>query len=441
MINELKEKSKTDLLKPSIRVLYLRKLKDSIQKYQKEILQAFEEDIGKPKYESFMTEYITVMQELDYFIHNTIKLSTPEKAKPDILTFGNKTEIRRKSYGVCLIISPWNYPLNLSFIPLIDAIAAGNCVVLMMSRKNPKLRQLTKKILEPIKDVAYLETEKSYDEILEEDFDFYFFTGSKKVGQSIYKIASEKLKPCVLELGGKSPCIVDKDSDLQDAARKICWAKFTNSGQTCVAVDYLVVEESVKDRLLHYILKEIDENYSDISQMSKIKTQQKYDYFRKIMSQRTDRIGGKYHDEKMIIEPCIFTDCTFNDEIMQDEIFGPILPVISYTDIDSILIHIRNKDNPLAFYVFTKDKKLATYITNSVDFGGGCINDCMIHISNNKAPFGGFGNSGIGNYHGKWGFETFSHQQTVYISRKIENPFRFKPFTDKKFKIIKKIFK
>lgn len=438
MIEKLREKSQTVLLKPSIRVLYLRKLRDSVKNHREEIISALKEDIGKSDYEGFMTEYATVMQELNFFINNTLKLARTKNASFDLLTFPNKTEIRNRAFGVCLIISPWNYPFNLSMIPVIDAIAAGNSVYLMMSRKNPRIRKLMKEVLKPVEDIVHLENDRSYDEVLEEKFDFYFFTGSKNRGQAVYKKAAENLKPCVLELGGKSPCIVDKDVDLEDVAKKICWAKFTNSGQTCVAVDYLVVEESIKDRLLHYILKEIDENYSDISEMSRIKTREKYDEFRKIMMDRTDRIGGKYHDDEMIIEPCVFTDVTFNDEIMKDEIFGPLLPVISYTDIDAMLMHIRRMDNPLAFYVFTKDKKLCDYITNSVGFGGGCINDCMMHISNNKAPFGGFGNSGLGHYHGKWGFDTFSHKQSVYVSRKIDNPFRFKPFTSKKLDLMKK---
>ena len=390
MIEKLRERSQTVLLKPSIRVLYLRKLRDSVKNHREEIISALKEDIGKSEYEGFMTEYATVMQELNFFINNTIKLARAKNTSFDLLTFPNKTEIRNRAYGVCLIIS----------------------------RKNPRIRELMKEVLKPVEDVVHLENDKSYDEVLEEKFDFYFFTGSKNRGQAVYKKAAENLKPCVLELGGKSPCIVDKGVDLEDTAKKICWAKFTNSGQTCVAVDYLVVEESIKDRLLHY--------------------KAKYDEFRKIMKDRTDRIGGKYHDDEMIIEPCVFTDATFNDEIMKDEIFGPLLPVISYTDIDAMLMHIRRMDNPLAFYVFTKDKKLCDYITNSVGFGGGCINDCMMHISNNKAPFGGFGNSGLGHYHGKWGFDTFSHKQSVYVSRKVDNPFRFKPFTAKKLDFMKK---
>lgn len=438
MIDKLRENSRNLLLKPSIRVLYLRKLRDSVKKHRQEILDCLYDDIKKSEYEAFMTEYVTVMQELKYFIKNTVKLSADQKAGFDLLTFPNKTHIRKKAFGVCLIISPWNYPFNLSMIPVIDAIAAGNSVYLMMSSKNPKLCSLMKKVLEPIEDIAHLENEKSYDEVLEEKFDFYFFTGSKKRGQKVYEIAAKNLKPCVLELGGKSPCIVTEDCDLKDAAKKICWAKFTNSGQTCVAVDYLVVDEKVKDRLLHYILKEIDENYSDISEMARIKTREKYESFKEIIADRADKIGGNYHDDEMIVEPCVLLDVTFNDEIMHDEIFGPILPVISYSDIDSALIHIRRLDNPLALYVFTNDKKLSDYITNAVYFGGGCVNDCMMHISNNKAPFGGFGNSGIGNYHGKWGFDTFSHKQTIYVSKKFDNPFRFKPFTEEKLDFIKK---
>lgn len=403
------------------RIKSLKLLKKNIEKYEKKIYQALYADLGKSAEEAFLTEYNIVIDEIEYLIKKLKELMQPRSVKTPIVTFKSKGEIYFEPFGHILIISPWNYPFHLTFLPLAGAIAAGNVVLV----KPSELSVNTSNLIESIIKETFLTEHVSVIQggvaettfILEQKFDYIFFTGSTQVGKIVMKAAAEYLTPTTLELGGKSPVIVCKDSDIEITARRIVWGKFTNSGQTCVAPDYLYVHKEIKEKLMKNIIKSIRDFYGEYPKKSN-------DYGRIISEKHLVRLveflsdgrllfGGNYDLKERYLGPSILELDGWDHPVMKEEIFGPILPVLEFENINEVIQVINENPKPLALYLFTKNKREINQILQEVSFGGGCINDTMIHLASNELPFGGVGESGMGQYHGKYSFETFSHQKSI----------------------------
>ncbi|MCB0463263.1 MAG: aldehyde dehydrogenase [Flavobacteriaceae bacterium] len=433
----------------SFRIDILKKLKQEIVSREQDIYDAFKKDFNKSAFEGFISEYGLVISELDLAIKNLKSWSKPKRVTPSILTFPSTDYIYKEPYGTVLVIAPWNYPFLLAIDPMLMAIAAGNTVVVKPSELTVHTSKL---ITEIIKSVFETEHATSIEggipiatELLEQKWDYIFFTGSVPVGKIVAKAAAKHLTPVTLELGGKSPCIVDDTINLKLAAKRIAWGKLLNGGQTCIAPDYVIAESSIKDKLIEALKAEIINAYGDNPRESG-------DFPRIINERNTKRLiemlddvnivyGGEYHIESCYIAPTLVDHPSLDSKLMQDEIFGPILPILTYTnetDIDNI---ISNYDKPLSLYVFSKDKAFIDAILKNYSFGGGAINDPLIHFGNHRLPFGGVGASGIGAYHGKHGFDTFSHHKS--ISKRgtwFDPPVRYAPYKGK-LGLLKKMFK
>jgi aldehyde dehydrogenase (NAD+) len=403
------------------RINSLKKLRQSIIKHDREIMEALRKDFGKPEFETFATEIMSSLDEINIAIRNLHSWVKPRRVKTPFTHFKASSRVYYEPFGIVLVITAWNYPFQLAMNPLIGAIAAGNCCVVKPSELSPH----TAKILGQIVTECFSEDFctvveggiEETTELLKEKFDFIHYTGSTRVGKIIAQAASINLTPVVLEMGGKSPCIVDKTADIETSARRIVWGKFINAGQTCVAPDYLIVHRDVKAALLKALGDQIRCFYGD-------KPEQSSDYCRIINQKHFERLsafldhgtivsGGKTRREDLYIEPTIIDHITWDDPVMQEEIFGPILPVMEYEDLTTFIEMIQSHEKPLALYFFSKNKKDQERIIRGVSFGGGCMNATILHTGNPYLPFGGVGNSGIGNYHGKWSFETFSHPKSV----------------------------
>ncbi len=423
------------------RIDNLKILKKSLKNNMNKLLEAMKIDLGKSFYESFLTEYQLVIGEIDYLVNNLYKLTKVKKVGTSLNIMPGTGMVIKKPYGIVLVQSPWNYPLQLSLLPAIGAIAAGNTVVLKTSGKVPNLNNVLEEIINTLpNDLLYFANSFSHNEVLEEKYNFYFFTGSKRIGKKIYRIAAENMAPAVLELGGKSPCIVEKSANIKDAAKKIAWGKFINSGQTCVAPDYVLVHKSKKGELVSRLSKEIEEKYNNKDNLTKIITEEKVKELGTFIENRTDIVGGEFSIEEKVFMPTLLTNVKYDDTVMEDEIFGPILPIIEYEEIEEIIKYIKEKPTPLALYLFSKDDKIIESIMNTVNFGGGCINDVIVHVSENKIPFGGMGESGIGGYHGKYSIDVFTHNAGVIQSPTgFSNFLRYPPYTKNKFSILKKV--
>ncbi|QQK08481.1 aldehyde dehydrogenase family protein [Miniphocaeibacter halophilus] len=430
-----------NLLSVNKRIDFLKELRDKIKNSKGEILGAIKEDLGKHNYESFLTEYQVVIGELEYLINNLHKLITIKNTGTSLNILPGRGIVLKKPFGQVLVQSPWNYPFQLAIIPTIGAIAAGNTVILKTSRKVPQTNNIIKEITKVLpNEVLYFADDYSHNEILDERYDFYFFTGSRKVGGIIYKKAAENLAPVVLELGGKSPCIVDETAKIKDAVKKIAWGKFLNAGQTCVAPDYVFIHKKKREEFIDFFKKEINLNYNNRENLTKIITEEKVEQLSSLIKGRNDIYGGEFNIEDRAFMPTILTNASFDDEIMRDEIFGPILPIIEYENLSDIIEKVKTKPSPLALYIFSNKNENVKKIVNYLNFGGGCINDVIVHVSEIKLPFGGVGGSGLGNYHGKYSVDTFTHETGVVVSKSgLSNFLRYPPYTEKKFKIIKKV--
>ena len=343
-------------------------------------------------------------------------------------------------------MAPWNYPFNLAISPLIAAIAAGNTAIIKCSKESIYTSKVIKYIINKAFSSNYIfcvDEDIDYDELLNQRYDYIFFTGSQRVGKIVMNIASNNLIPISLELGGKSPCIIDETADIKLAARRVLWGKLLNAGQTCVAVDYVLIHSSVKDRFIKYLQKEIKRRYPNAlnnDTYPRIINEHHYKRLMNLIKSEESIIGGRGDDVVRRLEPTILPDVDFDHEIMKEEIFGPVLPIIEYDDINNIIRIIKEHEKPLACYVFTRDKDTAKHIIKSVSYGGGCINDVILQVSNHYMPFGGVGSSGIGSYHGKFGFDTFSHKKSIVWSETmIDLPIRYAPFSPLKFRMLKKI--
>ena len=431
----------------SFRIKILNQLKFLIKKYQNELVGAFKIDFNKCEFDVLSTEFNLVIEEIEYMIKSINKLTEVKRVKTSIVNFPSKGYIYKEPYGVVLIIGPWNYPFLLTMQPLVGAIASGNCVICKPSENSCNVSKVIKKIIDELKfdELVYvIEGDKSVAiELLEERFDYIFFTGGEKVGQIVLEKASKYLTPVTLELGGKSPCIVDKDADLDIASRRIVWGKYINAGQTCVAPDYVCVHRSIHDKFLEKVIDKIKSFYYEDNKLSinfpYIINNAHLQRLLRLIDYNKVVFGGNHYD--LTIEPTVLDMVTFNDDVMKEEIFGPIMPIIVYDDLDELLKIIEKKEKPLAFYYFSNDLKKAKELIKTISFGGGCINDTIMHLTNPNLPFGGVGKSGMGSYHGKKTFDTFTHEKSVMIKSKSELKLKYPPYTSEKLRLLKKFFR
>ena len=428
------------------RLRMLQRLKKIISDNEDKIISVLYKDLSKSKSEAYMSEVAMVYAELDEALRKVREWSRPQRARGTIGTFPAKNYVLSEPYGIVLIMSPWNYPFNLAIAPLIAAISAGNCAVIKCSKESKYTSNLIKEIINNTFDKKYIycvDSDIEYNDVIYQKYDYIFFTGSSRVGKIIMRAASENLTPVSLELGGKCPCIVDESANIKIAAKRIVWGKLLNAGQTCVSVDYVAVHSSVKEKLIRYILKEIKSRYKDAVNSNtypKIINEHHYKRLLNLIKAEDNIIGGKADKLSLRIVPTIVENVDFKDEIMKEEIFGPLLPVIEYDDIKKLIRIIKEREKPLACYVFTKDEKIVRHIIKSISYGGGCVNDVVLHVSNHYMPFGGVGNSGMGSYHGKYGFDTFSHKKSVVWNETIlDLPIRYAPFNLLKFRMLKYI--
>ncbi|SDI89828.1 aldehyde dehydrogenase [Chryseobacterium jejuense] len=443
---EQKEFFKTQQTKSlAFRKMYLEKLRSLIISNENMLYEAIYKDFGKSKFDTFTTEISFILNDIEYYLKHLKSLAKPQKVSTNLVNQLGKSKIYSEPLGNILVIGAWNYPYQLSLSPVIAAIAAGNCCILKPSEVAENTMKAMSRIINENFPSAYVYVyEGGIDEttaLLKLKFDKIFFTGSTKVGKIIYKAAAEHLTPVVLELGGKSPVIVTKNANLEIAAKRIVWGKFLNAGQTCVAPDYLLIEETIQEQFLEMLRKYIKEfQYSpDSEQYTKIINPRNFQRLVHLIDKEKIYFGGSSDEEKRYIEPTILHNSDWNDPIMQEEIFGPILPVISFKNYNMALNAVLEQEKPLAAYLFTNNTEEKDNFTQRLSFGGGCINDVVMHLSNDNLPFGGVGNSGIGNYHGKFGFEAFSHQKAVLEKATWGEPnIKYPPYSEKKLSWIKK---
>ncbi|KXY45546.1 aldehyde dehydrogenase [Bacillus cereus] len=399
----------------------LKKLYDGIQRFEEEIFQALKLDLNKSVHESFTTEIGYVLKEISFQMKHISSWSKPKRVRTALTHFGSKGKVVPEPYGVTLIIAPWNYPFQLAIAPLVGALAAGNTVVLKPSELTPNVSKvLTRMLGELFPEELVSVVEGGAQEstaLLKEPFDYIFFTGSVGVGKVVMEAAAKKLTPLTLELGGKSPCIVHKDAKLDVTARRIVWGKFLNAGQTCVAPDYMYVHSSVKEQLIEALRHEIAEQYGKDALQNdnyvRIVSERHFERLCTFLKDGKPVIGGNYTKETLHIEPTVLTNVTWQSAVMEDEIFGPILPIIEYDKIEEVIETIQHHPKPLALYVFSEDRKVQEKVTSNISYGGGCINDVVYHLATPYLPFGGVGSSGLGSYHGEQSFRTFSHYKSI----------------------------
>lgn len=403
------------------RINQLQKLRDCLIKNEQAIMQALKTDLNKSAHEAFSTEIGMVYKELAFTIKHLPKWAKPRRAATPLTHFGSKSRIYPEPYGTALIISPWNYPYQLAISPLIGAIAAGNTAILKPSELSPATSSLLQRILSETFNkelVAVIEGDADTSTLLlKQPLDYIFFTGSVPVGKIIMEAASKQLIPVTLELGGKSPCIVHEDAKLALAAKRIVFGKYTNAGQTCIAPDYLFVHASVKDQLIEHMKQAIAELYGPdpLTQpdYGRIISERHYTRLKSMLEQGTIAVGGRSQDDQLTIEPTILEPASLELPLMQEEIFGPLLPVLTYQDISEVTTFINSRPKPLALYLFSESRSMQETIIEQTSFGGASINDTLMHIASPYLPFGGVGESGIGAYHGQASFDCFSHQKSV----------------------------
>lgn len=424
----------------NFRIEKLKLLRSAILEYEDRILEALKLDLNKAPFEAYTTEIYLTLEEIKYSIKNLPKWGKPKKVQTSITSFGAKSYIVHEPYGVCLIMSPWNYPFQLSVAPLIGAIAGGNCSFLKLSEYSPNTSRVIMKMLKQYFEDDYIYVIEGNPEIntsiLNEKFDYIFFTGSVHVGKIVMNAAAKNLTPITLELGGKSPCIVDKSADIFLAAKRIVWGKFVNVGQTCVAPDYLFVHREVKDKLIDEMQKIIIKFYGDNplenEDYPKIINEKHFSRLINLLDSQKVIFGGKHDKNTLKIQPTLVSDVDWDSPIMKEEIFGPLLPIFEYRDLSDVIARIKSFAKPLALYLFTRDKNIENIILNSISFGGGCINDTIMHIATVNMPFGGVGESGLGSYHGEATFNAFSHKKTILKQTTLfDIALRYPPYGDK----------
>ncbi|MCH5199219.1 MAG: aldehyde dehydrogenase [Oscillospiraceae bacterium] len=436
-------------LSAEFRIRMLKKLRDTIKKYGDDISAALKADLGKSTYESFMTELGPVTCELNYMIRHTRKFASGHYVYTPLNQFASVSRKHPSPYGSVLIMSPWNYPFLLSVDPLIDAIAAGNTAVVKPSAYSPATSRVIEKIIAECFPPEYAAVitggRKENAALLDKKFDLVFFTGSQSVGKEVLRHTAETLTPAVLELGGKSPCIVDSTANLKLAAKRIVFGKFLNCGQTCVAPDYILCERSVKDKFVKELCRQVKAQYGENPFMNpdygKIINKKHFDRLLRLIDSGKVAVGGSSDESSLQIAPTVMDNVTWDDEVMQEEIFGPILPVLVFDKLDEVFTLLADKQKPLALYIFSSDKKHIREITSRCSFGGGCVNDTITHLMTSKMGFGGVGESGMGAYHGKDGFDAFSHTKSIMDKKTwIDIPVRYQPYKSEFSKFLMHLF-
>lgn len=428
------------------RIQALITLKNTILRHKKDLAAALYADLGKSETESYMCETGLALSELDWMLRHLKKLTREKTVPTPMAQFAARSFRSPAPYGTVLIMSPWNYPVLLTLDPLIDALAAGNTAVVKPSAYAPAASLVLKQMIEeifPPEYVAVITGGRAENQaLLGQRFDKIFFTGGSAVGRQVLYSAARYLTPVTLELGGKSPCIVEKSADLALAARRIVFGKYLNCGQTCVAPDYLYCDKSIKDKLLAEIRRQIQKQFGEHPltnpDYGKIINQKHFERILGLMNRDKIICGGNTDAERLKIEPTVMDSVDFGDAVMQEEIFGPLLPVLTYDSVDEAIRKINSMPHPLALYIFTRDRETAGKFTSRCGFGGGCINDTIIHLATSEMGFGGFGESGMGSYHGKEGFRTFSHYKSI-VDKKLwlDLPMRYQPYKKINDKLIR----
>lgn len=433
-----------------VRIQRLTRLKQAIQKYETRLTKALYQDLGKSEFESYTTEIGFMLDSITHTIRKISKWMKPTKVKTQVALLGSKSFIIPEPYGAVLIIGPFNYPFQLLIEPLVGAIAAGNTAVLKASEHTPAVSAVVRELIGEVFEPEYVQVVEGAKDtttaLIHAPFDYIFFTGSVPVGKIVMQAAAQNLVPVTLELGGKSPVIVDEQADIQVAAERIIWGKLLNTGQTCIAPDYLLVHERVKQPLIEALKGAIAAFFgTDIQNNKDYGRIVNHSHFKRLTTLiERDRekviYGGASDEEHRFIEPTLI-DALWDAATMEDEIFGPILPIISYSHLDEAIAQIVKRPKPLALYLFTSNKDVQDKVLTEVSFGGGCINDTITHVANPRLPFGGVGHSGIGSYHGRYSFETFSHMKSILKkSTRINPPVLYPPY-DNKLKLIKRLLK
>jgi len=433
------------------RISQLKKLKQALLAHETDIYEALKTDLGKSKTEAYVTELGIVLSEISLHINNLKGWMRPKKASTNLLNFPSTTKIYQDPLGIVLIIAPWNYPFQLLMAPLIGAISGGNCAALKPSEITKATEALIEKIITETFSPAYIfvatgDGDKVVPALMDNfRFDHVLFTGSISVGKAVYEMAAKKLTPVTLELGGKSPVIVHADADLETAAKRIAMGKWLNAGQTCIAPDYILVEERVRLPLIKALTTSIQTFYGHAKQADdygKIVNEKRFETLIGFLKDGKILVGGEYDQANLFIAPTMIAPTDLTCGVMTEEIFGPILPIISFTNKEDALKIINQNSHPLAFYVFTKNSELEKWWLENVPFGGGCVNNTVYHFANDKIAFGGIGNSGIGGYHGKYSFYTFTHAKPVLKTPNwFEPKFKYPPFGDKRLKLFKWLIK
>ncbi|HCX2378250.1 TPA: aldehyde dehydrogenase [Staphylococcus aureus] len=435
----------------SFRKEQLKKLSKAIKSYESDILEALYTDLGKNKVEAYATEIGITLKSIKNARKELKNWTKTKNVDTPLYLFPTKSYIKKEPYGTVLIIAPFNYPFQLVFEPLIGAIAAGNTAIIKPSELTPNVARVIKRLINETFDANYIEViEGGIEEtqtLIHLPFDYVFFTGSENVGKIVYQAASENLVPVTLEMGGKSPVIVDETANIKVASERICFGKFTNAGQTCVAPDYILVHEYVKDDLITALSKTLREFYGQNIQQSpdygRIVNLKHYHRLTSLLNSEQMNIvfGGHSDEDERYIEPTLLDHVTSDSAIMQEEIFGPILPILTYQSLDEAIAFIHQRPKPLSLYLFSEDENATQRVINELSFGGGAINDTLMHLANPKLPFGGVGASGMGRYHGKYSFDTFTHEKSyIFKSTRLESGVHL-PSYKGKFKYIKAFFK
>lgn len=433
----------------SYRIENLRLLYKAIKKHENDIMKALKTDLNKAGFEGYATEIGMVLEEISFMLKHMEHLLRVKKIRTPLAQFPSVSKIYKEPYGNVLIIAPWNYPFLLSISPLVGAISCGNCAIVKPSNHSPATSSVIKRIIEDTFDEAYVTVIEGGREanqyLLDNKFDLIFFTGSKHVGKIVMGKAAQNLTPVVLELGGKSPCIIDKTADIKMAGKRIAWGKGINAGQTCVAPDYLLVHKDVKVYLINELKKNIEILFGskpeENLEFPKIINKKHFDRLNGLIETGEVIYGGKVNAKTNQIGLTLMDNVSWDDPIMQEEIFGPILPIMVYEDLNEVIRLINNRPKPLALYLFAKSKEVEKKIINEVSYGGGCINDTIVHLATSYMGFGGVGESGMGSYHGKASISTFSHSKSVLKkSNFIDIPVRYPPYGEK-LNLLKKIMK
>lgn len=421
----------------SFRIEMLKKLRNAVEKYENEIGEALRKDLGKSDYEGFMCETGLVKSEISYMIRHTRRFASKHRVYTPLAQFASSSYKKPCPYGNVLIMSPWNYPFLLTIDPLADAIAAGNTAVVKPSAYSPATSAVIAKMLSECFPPEYVAVvtggRKENAALLDKKFDFVFFTGSQNVGKEVLRHTAETLTPAVLELGGKSPCIVDSTAKLKLAAKRIVFGKYLNCGQTCVAPDYILCHQSVREKLTEEICVQIKKQYGEDPltnpDYGKIINEKHFDRICGLLDKDKIVLGGRCSRETLQLEPTVMDHVTWDDAVMQEEIFGPIMPILTFDSFDEIYSMLTEKPKPLALYLFSEDKQRIKEVTERCSYGGGCINDTIIHLATCEMGFGGVGESGMGSYHGKDGFETFSHTKSIVDKKTwMDLPMRYQPY-------------